>query len=512
MQPETNNYLVRHWYGDLSLPVSYFVNSILLSALLAIMVNAINYYQDTDPDLQTIVYIWSGILFGLVVIGVWQLVGIWRSASKHPSRGGKRLWAGIAKFLVVIGAIHLATQTGNAYQSIGQGYQALKSANQDFEINIIRDGEAVEVVGTFNSGIAKEFELVIDDMPALQTVEFQSRGGLVNEAQRIRKLIRARHLNTLVMAECASACTLAFLGGKQRFLGPDGLLGFHAPSFHGLSNDDAAGELLALADTIPASEVDKAFTIKAYVTTFLEMWHPTTDELLEAGFIHGLQTGTGTAQQRNWTRRDITIAGFVQQPILKAFHNAFPDAFERLVDAYVKADTQGQSEEEAIQLIAEHTTAMMQLALGRAATPELLAFTRLVIEQLDAFHAAGPDACAMIVAKPEESTKELLGEGFWQKLSQATLDAVTSTVDFDHPGFTQSQALDLFQNFFDAVEARSGLAQRDLIATTISSPENINQTEFCSSMAALYREVLAQPDENAAELLRLLKTEAFVAG
>ena len=40
-----------------------------------------------------------------ITLAVWQWVGIWRSASRHHERGGKRNWAYLAKASVILGAV-----------------------------------------------------------------------------------------------------------------------------------------------------------------------------------------------------------------------------------------------------------------------------------------------------------------------------------------------------------------------------------------------------------------------
>ncbi len=47
-----------------------------------------------------------GLLIVIVLGGaieVWQLIGIWRSASKHTERGGRRVWAFLAQIGVIVG-------------------------------------------------------------------------------------------------------------------------------------------------------------------------------------------------------------------------------------------------------------------------------------------------------------------------------------------------------------------------------------------------------------------------
>jgi hypothetical protein len=65
-------------------------------------------------------------------------------------------------------------------------------------------------------------------------VTFDSGGGNVDAAMRFGRTIRRLDLSTMQLRalECASACTLAFLGGSTRFAEP-GAIGVHRSSFSG---------------------------------------------------------------------------------------------------------------------------------------------------------------------------------------------------------------------------------------------------------------------------------------
>jgi hypothetical protein len=59
-------------------------------------------------------------------------------------------------------------------------------------------------------------------------VAFWSSGGNLMAGIEIGETIRAKGFDTLVLYRCASACALAWLGGAERAMAPDALIGFHA--------------------------------------------------------------------------------------------------------------------------------------------------------------------------------------------------------------------------------------------------------------------------------------------
>lgn len=92
-----------------------------------------------------------------------------------------------------------------------------------------------------------------------QAVTFNSPGGSVVKAMELGRLIRSLRLDTIQIRnmECASACSLAFMGGISRFAQP-GSIGVHKSSF---SEDPT----LNVADAVSAIQQMTANVI-AYMT------------------------------------------------------------------------------------------------------------------------------------------------------------------------------------------------------------------------------------------------------
>lgn len=85
-----NTWIVRHWRGELSLPVSYWVNTVLLPAVA---------YADLATVRLALLY--SSIY-------VWSFVGTGRAAQAYMTRhrGTRRaVWGGLASFIVAMGVL-----------------------------------------------------------------------------------------------------------------------------------------------------------------------------------------------------------------------------------------------------------------------------------------------------------------------------------------------------------------------------------------------------------------------
>jgi hypothetical protein len=96
-------YILRHWNGELSLPLSFWVNGVLLEVLFDIAVlNFIFSLRFAGPLTDGMwISIWAVIVVTTVVT-VWQLVGIWRSSYQYLGRR-QRSWSRLARLAVIVG-------------------------------------------------------------------------------------------------------------------------------------------------------------------------------------------------------------------------------------------------------------------------------------------------------------------------------------------------------------------------------------------------------------------------
>jgi hypothetical protein len=96
-------YLARHWRGELKLPLSFWVNGVLLNLLVDLALLELIFAR--HPAGPPNAYGWFAMLalmVSMTIVTVWQLVGIWRSAQRHSARG-RPLWGRLARVAVIIG-------------------------------------------------------------------------------------------------------------------------------------------------------------------------------------------------------------------------------------------------------------------------------------------------------------------------------------------------------------------------------------------------------------------------
>ncbi len=96
-----------------------------------------------------------------------------------------------------------------------------------YALRLLRQGTEVKLSGGMPAGTANALETMLDAAPQIKVVHLNSIGGFIGEGEKIRDLIEQRGLTTYTSTQCASACTIAYLGGTSRYLAPRAKLGLH---------------------------------------------------------------------------------------------------------------------------------------------------------------------------------------------------------------------------------------------------------------------------------------------
>lgn len=160
------NYFRRHWAGHLSLPVSYWINGALLSALLAAAVEFLaRRIRDEGGTLRGLAAIFLAYFVFSMLFWVWSSVGIWRSAYWHRRRGGTPGWGLAARTLVVISAAAILFRSGDIalqtaeLSTLAAGRDSLGAVA---DMKVSADGRELAVRGNLAAGASERFAALLD--------------------------------------------------------------------------------------------------------------------------------------------------------------------------------------------------------------------------------------------------------------------------------------------------------------------------------------------------------------
>ena len=291
---KTGNYIADHWYGRQGLAWSFWINLVLLRALIFLMQDYLspaigNNYSTWDILVFALAFFFHGIVF------VWQLMGVYRAGEAHIRAMGSLVNVWGAQLGALIAFWLTATYAFGAWQmtlpvtddDVSAAHLEAERAKR-YSFVPSDDGQELVFTGSIELGATKTFTQLLKQNPALQTIILNSIGGNIYEARGISKKIREYGLGTRVVSLCTSACTTIFIGGITRELTSKARLGFHQyriDATYDVLNADTNAEQNRDRMLYTASGVKPWFLEKMFESRSDEMWFPQNHELLEAGVV-----------------------------------------------------------------------------------------------------------------------------------------------------------------------------------------------------------------------------------
>ncbi len=208
-----------------------------------------------------------------------------RRARDRDSRKSARLLVTVAVAVTAaLSAVHHAALDGLVDAS---DTALARDSVREVEVRVSPDDTILEFRGPIVVGVAERVREALDAHPGVTAVRLTSPGGRVVEARDLGDVISEHNLVTVAVGSCSSACTIAFMAGRERLLAPASTLGFHR--YHSPDPEEQEAEANMMIDRryfkergLPDWFIDHVFT-----TPNKGMWHPSLDEMKTANVITG---------------------------------------------------------------------------------------------------------------------------------------------------------------------------------------------------------------------------------
>ena len=289
-----------------------------------------------------------------VAVSVWQFVGAWRSATNHVGRGGRPVWAILAKWTLVLGILNSARLTTDTivpqtleWWSILAGDKTIPA----YEIRVLPGGTDVEFYGGLRAGSARELERILDAVPQAKVLHINSVGGRLHEAGRMARLVRQRGLTTYTSDECLSAAALVFISGKERVVEARAKIGFHAGRLPGSTFEQRQQMNADMRDAMRVSGVSEEFINRVLATPHEQMWYPSVEEMYRARVITSQSFGERFVASGSLLRHssfDDIDKIFSVTSLFRVVKEREPSLYQKMLNEFSAAIQAGQSEGEAI--------------------------------------------------------------------------------------------------------------------------------------------------------------------
>jgi hypothetical protein len=149
------------------------------------------------------------------------------------------------------------------------------------------DYRTLEYSGPIVFGVTQRVREVLDAHPTITTLRLTSPGGRVVEARDLSEVIADRKLTTVAVGNCASACTVLFMAGRERLLAPTTTLGFHRYHSPDGKPEEAEENMATDRRYFRARGVPAWFVERVFTTPNSGMWRPSRDQMRLANVITG---------------------------------------------------------------------------------------------------------------------------------------------------------------------------------------------------------------------------------
>lgn len=252
-------------------------------------------------------------------------------------------------------------------------------------------GSDVRLSGEIVEGAAARLDALLDANPDVDRIVLTSEGGLADEGQAIGDVIADHGIATYIPDYCVSACTLAFVRGRQRYVMKGGRVGFHGPFQEGLFGRTFTGDSKAAKAAYVEAGVQPAFADEALKVSPDDMWFPSADRLIAAHVATQIvdrdrfPDSNLDGQVSLEGARKVVLDNF---PVLKAYADLAPKALDTIAAWYLDAYRRGATEAETTADLRAIVRGAVLTSLAQGDDATVLAVARYLAQALGAASSA----------------------------------------------------------------------------------------------------------------------------
>ncbi len=223
-------YVVAHWRGQLSLGKSYWLNGVLIGAVLGLCVGLLS----LTPPVMGNPTLALAMNMVVIVYTAWALVGVWRSAGETLRKGKlsvppePRFLPYLARVMVGVGLAQSIWTLGPVTHDLVQVILLRQSdIGTQYSIQMTETSD-IALVGYINPS---SVDAVLEHFkqPDRRFLIISSAGGMLTDAFRLADLVREREIMVVTEGACASSCLLVLAASPRGAVIPGTQLLFHNP-------------------------------------------------------------------------------------------------------------------------------------------------------------------------------------------------------------------------------------------------------------------------------------------
>jgi hypothetical protein len=313
-------------------------------------------------------------------------------------------------------------------------------------------------------------------------------------------LIRSRALNTYVSSQCLSACTMAFAGGRERYLREGAVLGFHKGAFPGIN--DKGLDQLQKAIFVRAG-FDAGFIAKALSTPNSDMYQPDSSVLLSAHVITAVTDGSQFALSgigANVSKEYLAASLAKAQPLFATLKERFPNFYENFINEYYQNLMQGRSEAETIATGQEKVQSFIARLIPLADDAVLVDYAKMLSDQYEALKKLDVAACYQHASSIATGGISSLFPTDMSAREWAIQERVVRTAS-ERPSIDPKLKAVISEQVLTRLLAK-GVTRSELDIMVAKSVDQSKYALYCANNIALFREISQLPERDGALLTR----------
>lgn len=502
-----SNYFAKHWRGELSLGVSYWINNFLINTVIYVFI--LYFSKIADFTEHEILHPFLAICIWILIFVYtpWNLVGLWRASNYHIKQYNKYFWANVVKFLVIIGCIQsVAVILENGIPQIKDNLNIIlkNDSLSKNEIRILNNGRELEIKGGISFGLTNIVKGYFESYPNIKTVHLNSPGGRVLESHKLYNYLKYKNVDTYTTTGCQSACVNIFLAGKNRYIKNGAEIGLHSPIFPGYSESEKISSINEEKEFFRKLNVPTDFINKIFSTPSSDMWKPSYAELINAKIVTKIIDGNAFAGTDLNSWRDIKQleTDLLMIKIYKAIKMYEPNSFNKILNIYNTAIIDGKPLQEMYNESKLITEEIFNKYLPYSSKEALNDYLDLIIKEYEYLYDKNPILCYNF---SKSLINNFNSQNYFSKeiidFELNTMAKVIESGAIENNSIPKAEEIE--EKFSYVLKLSLMEANIKMSLVKKENPTNEEKISICRYMILLFKEIRNLPEEDRIKILRV---------
>jgi hypothetical protein len=305
-----------------------------------------------------------------------------------------------------------------------------------------------------------------------------------------------------------SACTVAFAGGQRRILKAGAALGFHAPTFPGMTKEELAENSEDQKEIFLAAGFNEKFVDRALSTPNETIWTPASAELLQAGVITATSDGSDFAisgMGTSLSKSDLAVQLSKVLPLMEPLKQRFPKDYGSILQTFFDSYLDGKTESEARLAGRTALQAVLKRLRPLADDAVLVDIGAVYAEEYSALGAKSAAQCYRY-ASGVGMTNTLLD--FTDALLARENDVNKRAIETATSRPSVSEAdLDPIWKKIGAALADKGISKDQFEVFSATTVPSNRYGDYCFVATMMFKEIAKLPRREAAAVMREILSE-----